>query len=112
MEIDDNRDDAFNDDMNQVDHFSDDIDFSAIDNGENDLQTLEEKVESNVNVPEPIMIKAEPSEVKPKTEVKSSVFENIRPNWENGFSMEDDDDADLLSAVADEVLPIDDKQVS
>lgn len=112
MEIEAPQEDALNDDMYQVDHFSDDIDFSVIENDEKNIQaTSEENVKLEVKVPEPVTIQSAPGDAKSKAVVKSSVFENIRPHWENGFSMEDDDDAELLSVVTDEVKPVDEKQV-
>lgn len=112
MEIGPTVEEASNEDMCQFDHFSDDIDFSAVESGENNpQQTLEEitRMESKVL---PVAKKSESTDVKLKTAVKSAdIFENIRPHWDNAFNMEDDDDADLISAVTDEVMSVDEKQV-
>lgn len=95
----------------QIDHFSDDIDFSAID--EHSEKKVQEPVKVEVKIPEPVPKQPESADVKVKAEIKSTdIFENIRPNWENAFNMEDDDDAELVNAVADEAMSVDEKQVS
>ncbi len=93
-----------NDDFHQIDHFGDDddIDFSTL---ETDKIKLEENIKTKV--PEPVSAKPTISpDVKPKTDI----FANIKPNWDNAFGMEDEDDADLLNAVADESMFADEKQ--
>lgn len=94
-----------------IDHFSDDIDFSALENGDVKYET-EENVPKETKGPEPVTKLSESTAVKLKPEMKSSdIFENIQPNWDNAFNMEDDDDDDLICAVADEGMSVDEKQI-
>lgn len=108
VEIEEMKEDASNDDHGQIDYFGDDIDFSGLENGET---KLEENVTAEIKAPVQVT-QPESTEVKLKSEVKSTnIFENICPNWDNAYNMEDDDDADLLSAVADEKMVIDEKPI-
>lgn len=109
IEIDEIKADPINDD--HFDHFGDDddIDFSVI---ETDEMMSKENVDVAIKMPEPVVVKVETPEVKSKSEAKpADIFANIRPNWDNtAFSMDDDDDADLLSAVVDDAMLGDEKQ--
>lgn len=101
-----------NDNHFQVDHFGDDIDFSGLDNDDTKLEEKDTAVHVDMKIPEPVAKESEPTDVTSKTVIKSAdIFENIRPNWDNAFKMEDDDDDELLSAVADEAMSVDAKQV-
>lgn len=102
-----------NGDEHQIDHFGDDddIDFSVI---ETDDIKLEDNADVAVTVTEPAAKQTISPDDKSKSAVKSSdIFANIRPNWDSAYAMEDDDDADLISAVDDVVVDdamIDEKQ--
>ncbi|KAG4074677.1 hypothetical protein HA402_004548 [Bradysia odoriphaga] len=102
-----------NGDTHEMDHFGDDddIDFSVL---ETDDLNLVENASVAIKVEEPVTKQIDSPDAKLKSAVKTSdIFANIRPNWDSAFSMEDDDDADLINAVADvtdDVMMTDDKQ--
>lgn len=89
------EDEISTNDSHLIDHFGDDddIDFSVIEDNE-------VKAEVAVKTEPQPTIKTE----SPKAAKSSDIFENIRPNWDSAFNMEDDDDADLLSAIVDEEM--------
>lgn len=108
IQVDEIKEEASTDDHCPIDYFSDDIDFSGLDSCETKLENVTAEIKS----PVPVTQQSEPTQVKLKPAVKSSdIFENICPNWDNAFNMEDDDDADLLSAVADEKMWIDENPI-
>lgn len=85
-----------------LDDFDDDIDFSALENVENTIP-IKEDIQSESRPPEPEIIQPKLSDEPRKLNVvKSNIFDNIRPNWDTNFNIEDNDDADLISTV-DEV---------